>query len=121
MVPDVNAVNRPKQGILTMNIKDLRALYAAYMSFVRNGGLFIPTDRMYQLGDEIFVLLSLMDEPERLPIAGKVVWVTPKSLGCYGAPGVGIQFADEDAGVTRQKIETRLAGMVDANNLTYTM
>src|SRR3546814_1145878 len=58
-------------GILTLHIKDKSALYVAYMPFVKNGGLFIPTNKDYHLGDDIFMLLTLMDNPERLPVAGK--------------------------------------------------
>jgi type IV pilus assembly protein PilZ len=39
----------PRQGILTISIKDKSALYAAYMPFVINGGLFIPTNRDYEI------------------------------------------------------------------------
>ena len=66
-----------KNGILSLAIKDKAVLYAAYMPFVRNGGLFIPTKKEYQLGDEVFMLLNLMDEAEKIPVAGKVIWVTP--------------------------------------------
>ena len=67
-----------RNGILSLTIKDKSVLYAAYMPFIKNGGLFIPTSKQYQLGDEVFMLLKLMDEPEKIPVAGKVVWVTPK-------------------------------------------
>ena len=60
----------PSQGILSLNIKDKSALYAAYMPYVKNGGLFIPTNKQYSLGDEVFMLLSLMEDKERLPVAG---------------------------------------------------
>ncbi|MFN2350226.1 MAG: pilus assembly protein PilZ, partial [Thioalkalivibrio sp.] len=40
------------QGILSLAIKDKNSLYAAYMPFVKNGGLFIPTQKPYKLGDE---------------------------------------------------------------------
>ncbi|MEJ2425003.1 MAG: pilus assembly protein PilZ [Candidatus Thiodiazotropha sp.] len=43
----------PKQGILSLTIKDKNALYAAYMQFVKFGGLFIPTTKQYRLGDEV--------------------------------------------------------------------
>ena len=43
-----------KPGLLTLTIKDKSALYLAYMPFVRNGGLFIPTNSAYNLGDEVF-------------------------------------------------------------------
>ena len=62
-----------KQGILSLTIKDRAVLYAAYMPFVRHGGLFVPTNKKYELGEEVFILLALMDELEKIPINGKVV------------------------------------------------
>jgi type IV pilus assembly protein PilZ len=62
-----------KQGILSLTIKDRTVLYAAYMPFVRHGGLFVSTNKKYELGEEVFILLALMDEPEKIPINGKVV------------------------------------------------
>lgn len=110
-----------RQGILSLTIKDLNALYAAYMQFVQNGGLFIPTTKKYQLGDEVFMLLSLMDEADRIPVAGKVVWITP--LGAEGnrAAGVGVQFSDQDGGITRNKIEGYLAGALKSDRPTHTL
>ena len=58
-----------RNGILSLAIKDKAVLYAAYMPFIQNGGLFIPTKKEYELGDEVFMLLNLMDEPEKLPEA----------------------------------------------------
>ncbi|GAB4357041.1 MAG: PilZ domain-containing protein [Methylohalobius sp. ZOD2] len=113
--------SKAKQGILSLTIKDKNALYAAYMPFVRNGGLFIPTTRNYEIGDEVFMLLSLLDEPERIPVAGRIVWVTPKGAEGYRAAGVGVQFSVEDQGKTRDKIETHLAGMLQTERPTHTM
>ena len=62
-----------RNGILSLAIKDKAVLYAAYMPFIRNGGLFIPTKKEYELGDKVFMLLNLMDEAEKIPVAGKVV------------------------------------------------
>lgn len=110
-----------QQRILSFVIKDKNALYAAFMPFVKNGGLFIPTSKHYQIGDEIFLLLRLMDEPERLPVAGKVVWVTPSGAEGNRAVGVGIQFSDQDKGVARRKIEDYLATMLTSDRPTHTM
>jgi type IV pilus assembly protein PilZ len=41
------------------------------------GGVFIPTHKKYNLGVEVFMLLSLMGEAERIPVAGTIIWVTP--------------------------------------------
>ncbi|WP_020408827.1 PilZ domain-containing protein [Hahella ganghwensis] len=109
-----------RSGILTLTIKDKAVLYAAYMPFVKNGGLFIPTAKSYQLGDEVFLLLNLMDEPEKIPVAGKVVWVTPKGAQGNRAAGIGVQFNGEDE-TARNKIETYLAGALSSDRPTHTM
>ena len=110
-----------RNGILSLAIKDKAVLYAAYMPFIQNGGLFIPTKKEYEIGDEVFMLLSLMDEPEKLPVAGKVVWVTPKGAGGTKAAGIGVQFSDQDQGNTQKKIETYLAGALGGDKPTHTM
>ena len=60
-----------QQGILSLSIKDRPALYSAYMSFVQGGGLFVQSTKRFKLGDEVFLLLTLMELEERLPIPGK--------------------------------------------------
>lgn len=108
-------------GILTLNIKDKSALFAAYMPFIKNGGLFIPTSKEYRLADEVFILLTLLDNSERLPVAGKVVWVTPRASQGKRVQGIGVQFSLQDAGQTQAKIEAQLAGTVGMERATQTM
>ncbi|GMR08554.1 MAG: PilZ domain-containing protein [Gammaproteobacteria bacterium] len=110
-----------RQGILSLTIKDKSALYAAYMPFVKNGGLFIPTNKAYKLGDEVFMLLMLMEETEKIPVAGKIVWITPKGAQGNRAAGVGVQFSDLDGGAARNKIETYLAAALKSDRTTHTM
>lgn len=114
------AVPGSRNGILSLTIKDKAVLYAAYMPFVQNGGLFIPTNKTYKLGDEVFMLLNLMDEPEKIPVAGKVVWVTPKRAQGNRAAGIGVQFNDQD-NTADQKIQTYLAGSLESDRQTHTM
>ncbi|HET7923005.1 MAG TPA: PilZ domain-containing protein [Gammaproteobacteria bacterium] len=110
-----------QQGILNLAIKDKSALYSAFMPFIRNGGLFIPTNKPYQLGDEVFILLQLMDSPERLPVAAKVVWVTPRGAQGKRAAGIGVQFSEQDGGNAQRKIESYLGGALQADRPTHTM
>ena len=109
-----------RNGILSLAIKDKAVLYAAYMPFIQNGGLFIPTKKEYDLGDEVFMLLNLMDEAEKIPVAGKVVWITPKGAQGNRAAGIGVQFNDQDD-VARTKIETYIAGALQSDRHTHTM
>jgi type IV pilus assembly protein PilZ len=111
----------PKPGILSLTIRDKSALYASYMPFVRNGGLFIPTTKTYKLGDEVFMLLTLMEDKEKVPIAGKVVWVTPTGAQGNRTAGIGVQFSDLDKGQTRNKIENVLAAALKSERQTHTM
>ncbi len=112
----------PRQGILSLAIKDKGALYNAYMPFVRGGGLFVPTTKRYNLGDEVFILLTLMDDKDRLPVAGKVVWITPAGAQSNRTTGIGVQFNDSSDGESaRTKIESILAGIIGAERPTHTM
>ena len=108
-------------GILTLSIKDKAALYIAYMPFIKNGGLFIPTTKDYALGDEVFILLTLSESNERLPVAGKVIWITPSGAANKRQQGIGVQFSDQDGGQTQRKIETYLAGALSSDRPTSTM
>ncbi len=110
-----------KPGLLTLTIKDKSALYLAYMPFVRNGGLFIPTSSAYNLGDEVFMLLNLMEEEEKLPVAGQVIWMTPRGAQGKRQAGIGVQFSDQDNGQTQKKIDNYLAGALGGDKPTHTM
>ncbi|MBL1293739.1 MAG: PilZ domain-containing protein [Thiotrichales bacterium] len=110
-----------KQRILSLSIKDKSALYAAYMPFVTYGGLFVPTDTEYKIGDEVFLLLTLMSDSDKLPVVGKVCWITPKGSQGGRATGIGIQFNAEEGVDVRNKIENHLAGALDSDRVTHTM
>jgi len=112
----------PRQGILSLAIKDRNVLYDAYMPFVKGGGLFVPTIKRYSLGDEVFLLLTLPDEKDRLPVAGKVVWITPTAAQGNRTAGIGVQFAESaDGDTVRTKIESILAGILGSEKPTQTM
>jgi len=112
---------RAKRGILSLAIKDKGSLYSAYISFFKNGGIFIPTNKDYKLGDEVFILLTLMDETEKMPVVGQVAWINPKGIQGHGIPGVGVHFVEKDCEVVRGKIETYLAGTQKSERMTHTM
>jgi len=111
---------RISHGILSLTVSSKEDLYRAYMPFIGSGGLFIPTTRSYQLGEEVFMLLTLMDEPDKIPVAGKVVWVTPKGAQGGKTPGIGIQLSNDDAALVG-KIETYLAGALGSGRRTNTL
>ncbi len=117
---DITGQVRP--GVLSLSIKEKSALFAAYMPFVKGGGLFIPTSKSYKMGEDVFMLLSLMDEAAKLPVSGKVVWVTPPGAHGGRTQGVGVQFAFNESGKAAQnKIEVLLGGSLKSVRPTHTM
>jgi type IV pilus assembly protein PilZ len=113
-------VARP--SVLSLNINSKSALYAAYMPFLANGGIFVPTPKKYALGDEVFMLLQLMDDPARHPVAASVVWVTPHGAQGGRTEGIGVQFSADEAGKSlRSRIETILAGLLGSSRPTHTL
>jgi len=119
--PMKSASMAARPGVLSLTIKDKNALYAAYMPFVKGGGIFVPSGRAYKLGEEVFMLLTLMDSKEKIPVAGHVIWVTPQGAQGSRTAGIGIQFSEKDSGVARNKIEGILAGTLNSDRLTHTM
>ena len=111
-----------RQDMLSLSIKDKPELYGAYMPFVKNGGIFVPTPKHHVLGDEVLVMLTLPESTECLSVAGKVVWITPAGAQGNRAAGVGVQLPDGPQGdLVRHRIETLLAGLLTAEKPTSTM
>jgi type IV pilus assembly protein PilZ len=111
-----------QQGILSLSLKDRQALYSAYMPFINGGGLFVQSTKRFNLGDEVFLLVTLTDLEERLPVPGKVVWITPPGSQGNRRPGIGVQFADTPDGAhARTIIESHLANLLKSEKKTDTM
>ena len=111
-----------RPGVLSLNIRERAALYAAYMPFLKGGGIFIPTSRQYQLGEEVFMLLSLMDDPNRIAVQGKIIWITPEGVQGNRTQGIGVQFTQDDTGAAaRATIERVLGDALATNRPTHTM
>ncbi|MDR2093742.1 MAG: PilZ domain-containing protein [Azoarcus sp.] len=119
---DIPTPRPARPSVLSLNINSKSALYAAYMPYLTNGGIFLPTSKHYGLGDEVFLMMQLMDDPAKYPVAGTVVWITPAGAQRHKAQGVGVQFASDESGkMVRHKIEQILAGHLNANRPTHTI
>jgi type IV pilus assembly protein PilZ len=107
--------------VISLAIREKAALYAAYMPFVQGGALFVPTTRPAQLGDDLYLILTLVDDPNKYAVPGKVVWITP--AGSTGRQqGVGIQFARNESGEQlRRRIEELIGGALKSSRPTHTV
>jgi type IV pilus assembly protein PilZ len=110
-----------RRNMLQLKISDEQTLYNSYLPFLKHGGLFIPTEKSYKLGDEVFVLLTLMNDGDKTPVAGKVVWINPKGVQGRRPQGIGVHFSDQDQGATKNKIERLLANLLKSEKNTFTM
>ena len=106
--------------ILSLALRDKAALRLAYMPQLRNGGLFVPTSQPFTLGDEVFLLVKLFDDPARTPVAGRVAWITPSGAKGGRPAGVGVQFSREE-GPLKVRLEGFLAGMPASQRPTHTL
>jgi type IV pilus assembly protein PilZ len=118
--PSAPQITRP--SVLSLAIKEKAALYAAYMPFLKNGGMFVPTAKPYKIGDEIYLILALMDDPNKYPIAGKVAWITPAAANNNKAQGIGVHFPDDETGQrAKLRIEEILGAALRSSRATHTL
>lgn len=111
-----------RPSVIQLVFREKGALYAAYIPMLADGGLFVPTARDYKLGEDIYLLLSLPDDPQRYPVAGKVAWITPANASGGRTQGVGVRFpADEKTRLLRLKIEEILGTSISSAKPTQTL
>ncbi|NJS36535.1 MAG: pilus assembly protein PilZ [Brachymonas sp.] len=112
----------PRPSVIQLAIKEKAALYAAYISQFTDGGMFIPSAKEYKLGDDVYVLITLPEDPQRYPVAGKVAWVTPAKAAGNRTQGIGIRFpSDEKSKLLKIKIEQLLGAHLGSDRPTQTI
>ncbi len=111
-----------RPAVIQLVFREKGALYAAYMPVLSEGGVFVPTTRDYRLGEDIYLLLTLPDDPQRYPVAGKVAWITPLNASGGRTQGVGVRFpVDEKTRVLRLRIEEILGTSISSSKPTQTI
>ena len=116
------AASAARPSVIQLVFREKGALYAAYIPLFADGGLFVPTARDYKLGEDIYLLLSLPDDPQRYPVAGKVAWITPANASGGRTQGVGVRFPnDEKTRMLKLKIEEILGTSLQSAKPTQTI
>ena len=111
-----------RPSVIQLVFREKSALYAAYIPMLTDGGLFVPTQRAYRLGEDIYLLLSLPDDPQRYPVAGKVAWITPANASGGRTQGVGVRFpGDDKTRLIKLKIEELLGTQISSSKPTQTV
>lgn len=121
-VPSSGSAGAQRPSVIQLVFREKGALYAAYIPAFTDGGLFVPTTREYSLGDDIYLLLSLPEDPQRYPVAGKIAWITPANASGGRTQGVGVRFpADDKTRLLRVKIEQILGTNLSSSKPTQTL
>jgi len=115
-----DAAQRP--GVFTLVIRSKAALYAAWIPLLKGGGIFLPSNRSHSLGEEVLILLTLLDDPNKIPLQGSVAWINPAHSTGNRPQGIGVQLSDsEGARELRRKVEGLLAGALQSSRPTHTI
>ncbi len=120
--PTAPAAAGARPSVIQLAFKEKGALYAAYMPVFIDGGLFVPTNREYRLGEDVYLLLALPDDNQRYPVAGKIAWLTPANASGGRTQGIGVRFpADEKSRLIKNKIEEILGTQISSSKPTQTI
>jgi type IV pilus assembly protein PilZ len=124
-IPDAAGVDLkpiPKHKTLSIIIRDRAVLFAAYMPFLKSGGLFIPTKKMFSMTESCTLIITLLGEEDKFTVNGKVVWITPPGSPSNKAGGIGVEFAEDLEGERlKRRIEEILGPLLRSTNATHTM
>ena len=117
---NVTPINRP--DVISLNLKGKSALYAAWTPLLKGGGLFMQSTVDHKLGDEILLVLTLLDEATKIPLSGTVAWINPPHAQGNRPQGVGIRLPDTEIGRDlKKKIEGVLAPVAKSDRATHTL
>lgn len=115
-----SVASRP--GVFTLVIRSKSALYAAWIPLLKHGGIFLPSNRSHSLGEEVLILLTLLDDPNKIPLQGSVAWINPAHSAGNRPQGIGVQLHDgEVTRELRKKVEGLLAGALQSSRPTHTI
>ena len=111
-----------RPGVFTLVIRSKSALYAAWMPLLKGGGIFLPSTRAHALGEEVLILLTLLDDPNKIPLQGHIAWINPAHSTGNRPQGIGAQLSDSEvARELKKKVEGLLAGALQSSRPTHTI
>ncbi|MFN4328119.1 MAG: PilZ domain-containing protein [Limnobacter sp.] len=115
----MNSTSTPKESarpwMLSLSLTDKVTAAQLYMPHVKGGGVFVETDKAYELGDPVFVLLTIGDEGRKFPVNGRVVWVCGPNARGDKPQGIGVQFPKDDSGEGAKLAIEQMIGKMQAS------
>ena len=120
-----NAAPKSAPGrMLQLRLESKPVIYASYMSFLEYGGVFLPTDDKFDMGEEILLVLELagLGNTEKIFIKAKVCWINANPSASGRPKGIGLAFGSDESGLKAKTIfENILSGLLHNERPTYTL
>ena len=121
--PNTAAESAPSR-VLQLRLESKPVIYASYMSFLEYGGVFLPTDDKFKMGEEILLVLELvgLGKTEKIFIKTNVCWINANPSASGRPKGIGLAFGSDDSGLKAKTIfENILSGLLHNERPTYTL
>lgn len=112
----------PPGRMMRVSLKDKPIAYYSYMPFLEYGGIFVPTNDEFKMGEEVLLVLELFGSTEKYYLRTRVVWINLSRTTTGQPQGVGLAFGDDETGIKcKNYIEDQLPGLLHTDRATYTM
>ena len=121
--PNAAAESAPSR-VLQLRLESKPVIYASYMSFLEYGGVFLPTDDKFDMGEEILLVLELvgLGKTEKIFIKTNVCWINANPSASGRPKGIGLAFGSDESGLKAKTIfENILSGLLHNERPTYTL
>ena len=121
--PNTAAESAPSR-VLQLRLESKPVIYASYMSFLEYGGVFLPTDDKFDMGEEILLVLELvgLGKTEKIFIKTNVCWINANPSASGRPKGIGLAFGSDESGLKAKTIfENILSGLLHNERPTYTL
>jgi type IV pilus assembly protein PilZ len=103
-----DALRKSKLPIIPLRFKTVNQLYRSYMPWFKNGGLFIPTIKRFQMGQEVLMMVMLPESKDKFPAAGIVSMGLPAEFYRTQKATGGVEFSDDEGLALRYRIDGML-------------
>jgi type IV pilus assembly protein PilZ len=90
-------------NVFDWHYRNKQHLAQNHMPFINGGGLFIPTEDSFKLGDIVKANIKLFNDPKVYAIKGRVVWLTPRFAQAGKMAGIGIHFVESEESIELDK------------------
>lgn len=116
--------NKSAPKMLSLRLESKPIIYASYMSFVEYGGVFVPTNDKFDMGEEVMLVLELVGaaNTEKFLTKTKVCWINSNPSAGGRPKGIGLAFSSDEAGIkAKNAFEAILSGLLHNERPTYTL